>query len=117
MFELFFCIENVTNGKNISRHSYFKKENEIILLPGTCLQVHSLIHREDGFHLIHLRQTRSSSELLVSPFDHTSTEINSSRTRRTSIQSRSNANHTFKSEQYDSDDDGEKQARYIQTFV
>lgn len=30
-----FCIEDVLNGKNISHHSYFKREEEILLLSGS----------------------------------------------------------------------------------
>jgi len=100
-----FCIEGTTTGKNISRHSYFKREDEILLLPGTSLQVRSSIRRADGFHIVHLRQAKPPYELLVSPFDDSPLELNSSVLQKTSIQSCSNLNRTLKSKQYDSDDD------------
>ncbi len=100
-----FCIEGTTTGKNISRHSYFKKEDEILLLPGTSLQVRSLIHRADGFHVVHLRQVKPPYELLVSPFDDSPLEFDSSISQKTSIQPCSNLNRTFKSKQYDSADE------------
>jgi hypothetical protein len=100
-----FCIEGISTGKNISRHSYFKKEDEILLLPGTSLQVRSVIHRQDGFHLVHLRQAKPPYELLVSPFDDESSQLNSSVPTQTSIQSHINPTRILKSKQYDSDDD------------
>jgi hypothetical protein len=90
-----FCIEGTTTGKNISRHSYFKKEDEILLLPGTSLQVRSLIHRQDGFHLVHLCQAKPPYELLVSPFDDELIEVKPS----------TNLTRIIKSKQYDLHDD------------
>ncbi len=75
------------------------------MLPGTSLQVRSLIHRADGFHVVHLRQVKPPYELLVSPFDDSPLEFDSSISQKTSIQPCSNLNRTFKSKQYDSADE------------
>ncbi|CAF4707879.1 unnamed protein product [Rotaria sp. Silwood1] len=74
--------KGTSTDKNINRHSYFKQEDEIILLLGTSLEIIDLINHTDGFHLINLHQVKLSNELLASPF-----------------------NDTYKSKQYNSDDD------------
>src|SRR5579862_6343387 len=103
--ETLFCIEGVSTGKNISCHSYFKTEDEILLLPGTSLQVRSSIKRADGFQLVHLHRVKSSYELLVPPFDNALSQINSSVPPKNFVQSRSNLSRPLKSKQYNSDDD------------
>jgi hypothetical protein len=44
------------NGKNIKPHSYYKIEDEILLLPGFYFEVVSKIEAGNGLHIIHLRE-------------------------------------------------------------
>ncbi|CAF0913408.1 unnamed protein product [Adineta ricciae] len=55
-----FIIECI-NGKNISKHSYFKSENEILLMPGTCFQVISFLDHGHDFYTIQLKEIESIS--------------------------------------------------------
>jgi hypothetical protein len=52
------------NGRDIANHSYFRKENEILLLPATQFQVISNEHEQNGPHKIHLKEIKSSFILL-----------------------------------------------------
>jgi len=52
------------NGKDIANHSYFRKENEILLLPATKFQVINNEYRKNGSHIIHLKEIESSYILL-----------------------------------------------------
>ncbi|CAF1101953.1 unnamed protein product [Didymodactylos carnosus] len=61
-----FSIE-CTQGKVIKDHSYFKTENEIILLPGTYLEVISQLELADDLHIIQLKQIEPPFELLQPP--------------------------------------------------
>ena len=63
-----FTIECV-NGKAIRDHSYFKKENEILLMPGTYLKVIGKWNPASDFHMIHLRETTPPYTTIVPPFD------------------------------------------------
>ena len=49
-----FCI-NTTYGKNIAKYSANRGEDEVILMPGTRLRVHSG-SLEDGFHIVYLNE-------------------------------------------------------------
>jgi hypothetical protein len=51
-------------GKDISNHSYFRKEQEILLLPATKLQLINNEHQRDGLHVIRLKEIESSFILL-----------------------------------------------------
>jgi len=51
----FFIIECV-NGKDIRRHSYYQKEEEVLLLPATYFQVLSRFEMTPGLHAIHLKE-------------------------------------------------------------
>jgi hypothetical protein len=49
-----FSIET-QSGRRIRSHSYFKHEEEILLLPGTFFQVISHLSPADNLHIIHLK--------------------------------------------------------------
>ena len=53
----FFLIE-CKNGKDIGRHSYYKKEEVILLLPATYLQVKSSLKMAPDLHIIQLKETK-----------------------------------------------------------
>ncbi|CAF4542000.1 unnamed protein product [Rotaria sp. Silwood1] len=63
-----FSIE-VLNGKNIRAHSYFEDEEEILLLPGTFMEVQSLLNPAPDLHIIHLKQMIPERPLLEPPFE------------------------------------------------
>ncbi|CAF1625876.1 unnamed protein product, partial [Didymodactylos carnosus] len=44
------------NGKSITQHSYYKTENEILLLPAIYFEVHSQYDAGNGLHMIQLRE-------------------------------------------------------------
>ena len=62
-----FSIE-VFNARNVSAHSYFQMEDEILLLPGTYMEVRSQLHPAAGLHIIHLKQKIPEKVLLEPPF-------------------------------------------------
>ena len=62
-----FSIE-VFNARNVSAHSYFQNEDEILLLPGTYMEVRSQLHPTSDLHIIHLRQKVPDTVLLEQPF-------------------------------------------------
>jgi NAD:arginine ADP-ribosyltransferase len=62
-----FSIEEF-NARNISAHSYFATEDEILLLPGTYMEVRSQLHPTAGLHIIHLKQKIPEEVLLEPPF-------------------------------------------------
>lgn len=57
------------NGKYIREHSYFKTENEILLLPGTVLEVQSQLNPAPDLYIIHLKQKYPETLLLEPPFE------------------------------------------------
>ncbi|CAF3879624.1 unnamed protein product [Rotaria sp. Silwood1] len=59
----FFIIDCMT-GKDIGKHSYFKKEQEILLLPATHVEVINYEQEENNLHIIHLQEIESSHVLL-----------------------------------------------------
>jgi hypothetical protein len=63
-----FSIE-VFNARDISAHSYFKTEDEVLLLPGTHMEVRSQLNPTEELHIIHLRQTMPTTILLEPPFE------------------------------------------------
>lgn len=63
-----FSIET-SSGKQIEQHSYFCREEEILLPPGSYFEVVSKAKPADGLHLIHLREVDPPYQLLVPPFD------------------------------------------------
>jgi len=63
-----FSIE-IFNGKNIRDHSHFDKEDEILLLPGTYMEVQSQLDQPSGLHIIHLKQKIPEEMLIEPPFE------------------------------------------------
>jgi hypothetical protein len=63
-----FSIE-IFNGKNISAHSHFGIEDEILLLPGTCMEVQSQLDQSSGLRIIHLKQKMPEEMLIEPPFE------------------------------------------------
>ncbi|CAF1187281.1 unnamed protein product [Rotaria sordida] len=59
----------VLNGRNIRAHSHFPGEDEILLLPGTLIEVKSLLNPAPDLHIIHLRQLVPEKPLLELPFE------------------------------------------------
>jgi hypothetical protein len=57
------------NGKPIQAHSYFKEENEILLMPGSYFQIVSKWKAAKGLYIIHLREKIPSYQTMVPPFD------------------------------------------------
>ncbi|CAF4496535.1 unnamed protein product [Rotaria sp. Silwood2] len=51
-------------GKDIRNHSYFKKENELLLLPATQIEVIRYEQQENNIHVIHLEEIESPYVLL-----------------------------------------------------
>ena len=51
-----FFLINTRNGKDIRRHSYYQKEDEILLLPATYLQVTSSMEMAPNLHAIQLQE-------------------------------------------------------------
>ncbi|CAF3441629.1 unnamed protein product [Rotaria sp. Silwood1] len=62
-----FSIETQT-GRRIRSHSYFKHEEEILLLPGTFFQIISHLSPAENLHIIHLKEQQSPYPLLQLPF-------------------------------------------------
>lgn len=62
-----FSIETF-NARSIRTHSYFKAEDEILLLPGSCFEVISLLKSSSDLTIIHLRQIRPPYQSLEPPF-------------------------------------------------
>jgi NAD:arginine ADP-ribosyltransferase len=63
-----FSIE-VLNGKNVCAHSFFPNEDEILLLPGTYMEVRSQLNPSTDMYIIHLRQEIPKTMLLEPPFE------------------------------------------------
>ncbi|CAF2937347.1 unnamed protein product [Rotaria sp. Silwood2] len=63
-----FSVETI-NGRAIRAHSHFATEDEIILLPGTYMQVQSQMSPAKDLHIIHLRQVIPKETLLELPFE------------------------------------------------
>ena len=57
------------NGRIIRAHSHFDFEDEVILLPGTYMEVHSQLTPAPGLHIIHLKQIKPRETLLALPFE------------------------------------------------
>ena len=62
-----FSIET-QSGRRIRSHSHFKHEEEILLLPGTFVEVLSDLSPAENLHIIHLREKSAPFHLLQPPF-------------------------------------------------
>ncbi|CAF4734768.1 unnamed protein product [Rotaria sp. Silwood2] len=56
------------NAKNIRNHSYFKNDDEILLMPGTYFKVLSEGSSSSNLHIIQLKQVQPPHVLLELPF-------------------------------------------------
>jgi len=63
-----FSVEAI-NGRSIRAHSHFDYEDEILLLPGTYMEVQSQLSPAPGLHIIHLKQIKPIETLLELPFE------------------------------------------------
>ena len=63
-----FAIET-TDARNIRAHSFYSKEEEIVLFPGTYLRVTSKIDAAKGLTLIHLREHTPPFPFLANPLN------------------------------------------------
>jgi hypothetical protein len=63
-----FSVEAI-NGRIIRAHSHFDFEDEILLLPGTYMEVQSQLSPAPGLHIIHLKQIKPKETLLELPFE------------------------------------------------
>ena len=57
------------NGKSIQSHSYFKEENEILLMPGSYFQVVGKQKAAKGLYIIHLQEKVPPYQTMAPPFD------------------------------------------------
>ena len=62
-----FSIELI-NGRTVRNHSHFDTEDEILMLPGTCLEVQSKFSPAPDLHIIHLKQIIPKEQLVAVPF-------------------------------------------------
>jgi hypothetical protein len=62
-----FSVEAI-NGRTIRAHSHFDDEDEILLLPGTYMEVQSQLSPAPDLHVIHLKQVKPKKTLLELPF-------------------------------------------------
>ncbi|CAF1426662.1 unnamed protein product [Rotaria sordida] len=74
------------NGKSIKAHSFFKKENEILLLPGTYFRVVGKWSPSKDLYMIHMRETLPPRPYLEPPFDTTSSDVPVSKKSQSSIE-------------------------------
>lgn len=70
-----FMIECI-NGKAIKSHSFYKDENEILLMPGTYLRVMDKWSPANDLYIIHLREEAPPCRLIASPFNQLISEDN-----------------------------------------
>jgi hypothetical protein len=56
------------NGRIVRAHSHFNYEDEILLLPGTYMEVQSQLSPAVGLHIIHLKQMKPMETLIAPPF-------------------------------------------------
>ncbi|CAF0831837.1 unnamed protein product [Adineta steineri] len=63
-----FSVETI-NGRKIRAHSYFDFEDEILLLPGTYMEVQSQLTPAVDLCIIHLKQVKPNETLLELPFE------------------------------------------------
>ena len=57
------------NGRTVRAHSHFVTEDEILLLPGTHMEVQSIFSPAADLHIVHLKQIKPTVTLLELPFE------------------------------------------------
>ncbi|CAF3602700.1 unnamed protein product [Rotaria sp. Silwood1] len=63
-----FSVEAI-NGRTVQAHSHFVTEDEILLLPGTHMEVQSQFSPATDLHIIHLKQIKPVATLLELQFE------------------------------------------------
>jgi hypothetical protein len=63
------------HGKAIKSHSFYKDENEIILIPGTYLRVIDKWSPNDDLYMIRLQEATPPYQLVASPFTSSSSSV------------------------------------------
>ena len=63
-----FSVEAI-NGRTVRAHSHFVTEDEILLLPGTHMEVQSIFSPASDLHIVHLKQIEPAETLLELPFE------------------------------------------------
>ncbi|CAF1517408.1 unnamed protein product [Adineta steineri] len=71
------------SGKDISRHSYYQKEKEILLLPARQFSVVSCLKPAPGLHMIQLKETKPLITLLQPHKDYIKQSDNNSISNKT----------------------------------
>jgi hypothetical protein len=66
-----FMIECI-HGKSIQSHSFYKDENEILLMPGTYLRVIGKWSPANDLYIIHLQEETPPYQLVAPPFTSSS---------------------------------------------
>lgn len=56
------------DGRSVKDHSDYPNEDEVLLLPGTCLKVHAKLDPSTDLRIIELKQIHSTKELLEQPY-------------------------------------------------
>jgi hypothetical protein len=56
------------DGRSVKDHSDYPEEDEVLLLPGTCLKVHGKLNPAPDLYIIELKQKHPKHELLERPF-------------------------------------------------
>ncbi|CAF2940458.1 unnamed protein product [Rotaria sp. Silwood2] len=69
-----FTIECIS-GKAIGAHSFYKNENEIVLMPGTYLRVKDKWSPNENLYMIHLREENPPYQFIAPPFSKESTSM------------------------------------------
>jgi hypothetical protein len=59
----------VVNSRSVRAHSNFDTEDEVLMLPGTYMEVRSKFNPAPDLHIIHLRQMIPEEILLEPPFE------------------------------------------------
>jgi hypothetical protein len=67
----------VMNSRSIRAHSEFDTEDEVLMLPGTYMEVRSKFNPAPNLHIIHLKQMIPEEILLEPPFEGTLNIFNS----------------------------------------
>ena len=73
------------NGKSILNHSYFREENEILLMPGSYFQVVDKWMPAKDLYIIHLREKIPPYETIALPFEQSSPSIKTSSIEKLTI--------------------------------
>lgn len=87
------------NGKAIKSHSFYKDENEIILMPGTYLRVIEKWSPADDLYMIRLKEETPPYQLVASPFTSSSSSDDIVSSNKLTISKTNQPNHQAASAQ------------------